>query len=102
MNHVILYLVMLPDQEKLLGPAIFFLPKQLWDLWCHLWLKAFVLRKLYTPRAGFADKQCIRKVFRPLDFFHILLVLILKLIKYNIFLISLHTIAHIDKVKTVF
>ena len=41
------------------------------------------------------------KVFRPLYFFHILLhySLILKLIKYICFLISLHTIPHNDKAK---
>uniref|UniRef100_A0A8C7DUJ1 Guanylate cyclase n=1 Tax=Oncorhynchus kisutch TaxID=8019 RepID=A0A8C7DUJ1_ONCKI len=43
--------------------------------------------------------QCIWKVFRPLDFFHILLrySLILKLIKLVFSLINLHTIPHSDK-----
>ena len=46
--------------------------------------------------------QCIRKVFRPLDFFHILLrySLILKYIQLLFFLVYLHTIPHNDKVKT--
>ena len=44
--------------------------------------------------------QCLRKVFRPLDSFHILLhySLILQLI---LFLINLHTIPHNDKAKEV-
>jgi hypothetical protein len=48
--------------------------------------------------------QYLRKVFRPLDFFHILLVysLILKWIKSCFSLINLHTIPHNDKAKTFF
>ena len=48
--------------------------------------------------------QCIRKVFRPLDFFHILLLysLILQWIKKSFPLINLHTIPHNDKGKKVF
>jgi hypothetical protein len=46
--------------------------------------------------------QCILKVFRPLPLFHILLLysLILTCIKYNVFLIDLHTIPHDEKAKT--
>ena len=45
--------------------------------------------------------KCIRKVFRPLHFFHILLhySLILKCIKSFFPLINLHTIPHNDKAK---
>ena len=45
------------------------------------------------------DIQCIRKVFRPLDFFYILLrYSLLKLITFFP-LIDLHTIPHNDKAK---
>ena len=48
--------------------------------------------------------QCLRKVFRPLDFFHIMLRyrLILKLIKLFFPHINLHTLPHNDKAKTGF
>jgi hypothetical protein len=56
-----------------------------------------VCNVLYVPSQ-------IRKVFRPLDFFHILerYNLILQWIIFNIFIINLHTILHNDKVKTGF
>jgi hypothetical protein len=56
------------------------------------------------PNSFLPSLLCIRKVFRLLDFLHILLrySLILKLIKWIQILIDLHTIANNDNAKQVF
>uniref|UniRef100_A0A8C7P327 RNA helicase n=1 Tax=Oncorhynchus mykiss TaxID=8022 RepID=A0A8C7P327_ONCMY len=68
-------------------------------LYIYRTFKKVNANKLYTVPL---DIQCIRKVFRPLDFFQILLhySLILILIKIVVLLINLHTIPHNDKEKT--
>ena len=57
-----------------------------------------ILKRIESSRIELNCKQSIRRVFRPLDFFHILLLYSL-IIKY---LINLHTIPHNDKAKTGF
>ena len=61
--------------------------------------------RIKTNSYNMLHVQCIRKEFRPLVFFHILLryvIFILKLIKTCFPLINLHTIPNNDKAKTAF
>ena len=67
----------------------------------HFWDCLFQLMKHGTNTLHVAFIQSIWKVFRPLDFFHILLhySLIFKLIKLFFSPINLNTIAHNEKAK---
>ena len=77
-----------------LGVSRFLLSCQLLVIHWHAKHGNFIRRKM----------QCIRKVFRPLDFFHIVLLysLILKCIKLFPPHFNLHTIPHNDKERTGF
>ena len=71
-------------------------PRRLASFWIHVTSLIHTFKE--TEKVGYTVPS---EVFRPLDFFHILLhySLILKLIKYIFSLINLHTIPHNDKVK---